>query len=87
MSKIVFDEDAWEDYLWCQLFDQKTLKKRNALIKDIARHPFEGIGKPEALKGEEGIWSRRVNEKDRLVYEPQDNAVLIKQCRGHYDDK
>ena len=87
MSKIVFDEVAWEDYLWCQMSDQKTLKKLNALIKDIARHPFEGIGKPEALKGEDGMWSRRVNEKDRLVYEAHDGAVFIRQCCGHYGDK
>ena len=87
MSNLVFTEDGWEDYLWWQKRDKKTLDKINALLKDISRHPFEGIGKPEALSGEEGMWSRRVNEKDRLVYEIHDGAVFVRQCKGHYGDK
>ena len=87
MSNLVFTENGWEDYLWWQKSDTRTLDKINALLKDISRHPFSGLGKPEALKGEEGAWSRRVNDKDRLVYEIQDGAVYIRQCRGHYSDK
>ena len=87
MSDLVFTEDGWADYLWWQKRDKRTLDKINALLKDICRHPFEGLGKPEALKGEEGAWSRRINEKDRLVYEIHDGAVFVRQCQGHYDDK
>lgn len=87
MSKITFAEDAWEDYLYWQGQDKKILKKINSLLKEIQRTPFEGSGKPEPLKGElQGSWSRRISEKDRLVYEISDNMILVKQCRGHYDD-
>ena len=86
MSNLVFTEDGWEDYLWWQ-GDKKTLDKINALLKDISRHPFNGLDKPEALKGAQGVWSRRVNEKDRLVYEIHEDGIVIKQCRGHYGDK
>ncbi len=68
--------------------DKKTLKKINSLLKALQRDPFQGEGKPEALKGMDGVWSRRINDKDRLVYEIlKDHTVLILQCRGHYDDK
>lgn len=87
MSRITFAQDAWDEYLYWQTQDKKTLKKINALLKDICRHPFEGEGKPEPLKGDKNKWSRRINEKDRLVYEVSDDAVLIYQCCGHYDDK
>lgn len=87
MSKITFAEDAWEDYLYWQGQDKKILKKINSLLKEIQRTPFEGSGKPEPLKGElQESWSRRISEKDRLVYEISDNMILVKQCRGHYDD-
>ena len=88
MTSIMFAEDAWEDYLYWQMQDKKTLKKLNALLKETQRTPFEGAGKPEPLKGElSGNWSRRINEKDRLVYEASDGTIIVKQCKGHYDDK
>ena len=87
MSKLTFAEIAWEEYLYWQSQDKKTLKKINSLLKDIQRNPYEGEGKPEPLKGETKNWSRRINDKDRLVYEIVGDTILIKQCRGHYDDK
>ena len=85
MGKITFTEDGWEDYLYWQAQDKRTLKKINSLLKGIQRTPFEGEGKPEALKNAEGDWSRRINSKDRLVYRMEDGAILVKQCKGHYD--
>ena len=68
--------------------DKKTLRKINALLKDIQRSSFQGEGKPEPLKGElTGKWSRRINEKDRLVYEVNNDIIVVLQCKGHYDDK
>lgn len=88
MSRIIFAEDAWEEYLYWQLQDKKTLKKINGLLKAIQREPFTGEGKPEPLKNStDGEWSRRINEKDRLVYRVSDEGILIIQCRGHYNDK
>lgn len=88
MSKITFAEDAWEEYLYWQSQDKKTLKKINSLLKSIQREPFTGEGKPEPLKGSpDGEWSRRINEKDRLVYMVNDGSIVITQCKGHYDDK
>ena len=87
MKTIQWDASAWEDYLYWQLQDKKTLKKINALIKDISRNPFEGIGKPEPLKESlTGYWSRRIDETHRLVYVVEDEKVLIFSCRGHYND-
>lgn len=85
MSKITFSDMAWEEYLYWQSQDRKTLKKINDLLRDIQRTPFKGEGKPEPLKG--GMWSRRVNHKDRLVYEVRQGEIYIVQCKGHYDDK
>ena len=87
MSDLTFAQNAWEEYLYWQAQDKKTLKKINSLLKDIIRHPFEGEGKPEPLKGEDGLWSRRINEKDRLVYEISEGEIYILQCKGHYNDK
>lgn len=88
MSKITFAEDAWEEYLYWQTQDKKTLKKINSLLKEIQRTPFEGAGKPELLKGDfSGVWSRRINDKDRLVYRFENDIVIVEQCKGHYDDK
>ena len=65
---ILWDDDAWDDYLYWQTQDKKTLKRINALVKDIERTPYEGIGKPEPLKGNlSGWWSRRIDEKNRIV--------------------
>lgn len=87
MSEFRFAESAWEDYLYWQTQDKKTLKKINALLKDIQRSPFEGEGKPEPLKNNKsGMWSRRINETDRLVYAVDNGVILIYQCKGHYDD-
>ena len=86
--KITFAEIAWNQYIEWQTQDKKTLKKINALLKDIQRNPFEGEGKPEALKGDmAGDWSRRINEKDRLVYTIDGEFIIVKQCKGHYGDK
>jgi len=82
---IVFSSDAWDDYLYWQEHDKKMLKKINALIKEIERSPFEGSGKPEPLKHAlVGCWSRRINLEHRLVYQANDSAVFILQCRYHY---
>ncbi len=87
MSSIQFAEDAWEEYQYWISHDKKTLKRINTLLKEIQRTPFEGEGKPEPLKGElDGMWSRRINEKDRLVYRYENHTVLVMQCKGHYDD-
>ena len=87
MSKITFSEDAWREYVDWQLQDRKTLKKINELLRDIQRMPFQGIGKPEPLKGElSGMWSRRINEKDRLIYEVINDMIIVLQCKGHYEE-
>lgn len=82
---LVWIEEGWEDYLYWQQVDKKTLKKINELIKAIQRTPFDGIGKPEALKENlSGWWSRRINLEDRLVYKVENNTLIILQCRKHY---
>ena len=88
MMKITFSKNAWEDYVYWQTEDKKTLKKINALIKDIQRTPYEGIGKPEPLKFDlAGYWSRRIDLEHRLVYQVEDSDILIYTCRFHYDKK
>lgn len=83
--KVVFMSDAWDDYLYWQQNDKSTLKKINALIKESMRTPFEGTGKPEALKENlKGFWSRRINLEHRLVYRVEEDAIYILQCRYHY---
>ncbi|WP_096086612.1 Txe/YoeB family addiction module toxin [Agaribacterium haliotis] len=83
--KLIFSEQAWQDYLYWQKTDKKLLKRINALIKDISRSPFEGIGKPEPLKHAlSGYWSRRINDEHRIVYAIEDNSILIAQLRYHY---
>ena len=83
--KLIFAENAWDDYLYWQKTDKTILKRVNALIKDITREPFEGIGKPEPLKHAlSGYWSRRINDEHRIVYKIQDNSLLIAQLRYHY---
>ena len=86
MKKIWFDE-AWEDYEYWQLQNKKTIKRINMLLKDIERGSFDGIGKPEPLKGElNGFWSRRIDDVNRLVYRVSKNTLEILSCRGHYDN-
>ena len=83
--RIVFDQDAWEDYqLWAQN-DGAMPKRLNRLIEDCIRSPFSGIGKPEALREDfSGWWSRRIDEEHRLVYRVEGGDLLIAQCRFHY---
>lgn len=84
----VWDDYAREDYLYWQSKDKKTLKRINLLIKDIDRNGYDGIGKPEALTGSlKGYWSRRIDEKNRIVYRINENKIEILQCRTHYGDK
>ena len=78
-------ENAWDDYLYWQSIDKKTLKRINLLIKDIFRHPFEGIGDPEPLKHNwSGYWSRRIDREHRIVYKTTEYTIYIVQCRFHY---
>ena len=78
-------DDAWDDYLYWQTQDKKTLRRINKLINDITRSSFEGIGKPEPLKENlSGFWSRRIDDTNRLVYAIDDNAITIISCRYHY---
>lgn len=87
MKRLQWDYDAWQDYVYWQTQDKKTLKGINMLIKDIGRNPFDGIGKPEPLKGElSGFWSRRIDDEHRLVYVAEEDAILIIACKGHYND-
>lgn len=78
-------EEAWDDYLYWQSQDKKTLKRINALIKDCQRNPFDGIGKPEPLKHQlSGYWSRRIDDTHRLVYRHDNDTLIILSCRYHY---
>ena len=87
LKTIQWDFEAWEEYLYWQSQDKKMLKRINQLIKDIKRNPFEGIGKPEPLTGNlAGFWSRRINDKDRLIYKIDEESVYILACRYHYSD-
>ena len=87
MSKIIFTERAFEEYLSWQAQDKKTLKRINALLKDISRTPFEGIEKPECLRQNlSGYWSRRIDEANRLVYRVQGDAIEVYQRKSHYED-
>lgn len=83
--KLIFAEKAWEDYLYWYEQDTKKLERINLLIKETKRHPFNGIGKPEPLRGSlKGYWSRRIDREHRLVYKVTDDAILIAQARHHY---
>jgi toxin YoeB len=83
--KIIFSEQAWDDYLYWQKTDKKMLNRINQLIKDIQRQPFEGIGKPEPLKYHlSEYWSRRISDEHRIVYKVKDNALNLAQLRHHY---
>ena len=86
--QILWDERGWEEYLWWQSQDKKTLRKINALIKDMQRFPYEGIGKPEQLSGNlSGWWSRRIDDDNRIVYKVMDGNLVIANCKSHYGDK
>ncbi len=78
-------DEAWDDYLFWQTQDKKTLKRINRLIKDAKRSPYEGIGKPEPLKENlAGFWSRRIDDANRLVYAIEERSITIISCRYHY---
>jgi toxin YoeB len=83
--RVVFSEHAWEDYLYWQKTDRKVVQRVNTLIKDIQRAPFEGPGKPEALKHAlSSYWSRRITDEHRIVYKVEGDTLLIAQLRYHY---
>ena len=83
-----FTDNGWKDYTYWQTEDRKTLKRINNLIKDIERNGNEGIGKPEPLTGDlSGFWSRRINEKDRLIYQIDGKTINILACRYQYNDR
>ena len=85
----LWDDDAWEEYLEWQKTDKKTLKRINELVKDIERNGIlNGIGKPEALRGNlAGLYSRRIDEANRLIYRKEGEFLEIISCKGHYEDK
>ena len=83
--RIIFSSQAWEDYVHWQRTDRRLLKRINDLIREIARTPFEGTGKPEPLRHAlAGFWSRRNDDEHRLVYRVEEDAVVIAQVRYHY---
>ena len=87
MNKM-FSDNAWQDFLLWMREDRKTAKKIATLLADIERNGNEGLGKPESLKGNlSGYWSRRISEKDRLIYRFDETTIYIAACKGHYGDK
>jgi len=83
--RLTFTPDAWDDYLYWQSQDKKTLKRVNQLLRDVSREPFTGIGKPEPLRENlTGYWSRRIDDTDRLVYAVEEQAIIVVACRYHY---
>ncbi len=83
--RLIWSLTAWQDYLYWQKIDKKKVKRINELIKSCLRTPFDGIGKPESLKGDlKGYWSRRIDTEHRLVYKYQENTLYIVACRYHY---
>jgi toxin YoeB len=82
---LAWTDEAWNDYLYWQTQDRKTLKRINRLINETMRNPFEGIGKPEPLRENlQGLWSRRIDDTNRLVYTVENNRLIIISCRYHY---
>lgn len=85
--RLLWEDRAWDDYMYWQTQDKKILKKINKLIKDMQRNVFEGIGKPEPLKNNlSGLWSRRIDNANRIVYYEQNEIIYIVSCKGHYDN-
>lgn len=84
--RLLWEERAWEEYCAWQVADKNILRRINALIRDIQRDSFRGIGKPEPLKGNlSGWWSRRIDDENRIVYKEHDGAIIIAACKGHYN--
>ena len=87
MKNIQFSQDAFKQFIEWQKMDEDIFDKISELIRDVSRDPFKGIGKPEALKGNfKGFWSRRINQKHRLIYQVESDNIFIHSCYGHYDD-
>ena len=85
--RLLWEETAWDDYCSWQMEDKKTLKRINTLLKDIQRESYNGIGKPEPLKGNlSGWWSRRIDDTNRIVYREKDGAIVIASVKGHYEE-
>lgn len=85
--RLLWEETAWDDYCAWQMEDKKTLKRINGLLKDIQRDSYNGIGKPEPLRGNlSGWWSRRIDDTNRIVYREIDGAIIIASVKGHYDE-
>ncbi len=85
--KIIWFEEAWDDYVYWQGQDKKTIKRINQLLQDSTRNGYAGIGKPEPLKGEfSGFWSRRIDDVNRFVYRISDDVLEVLSCKGHYHD-
>ena len=85
--KLLWDDRAWDDYIYWQNQDKKTLKRINALVRDIQRNRYNGIGKPEPLKENlAGWWSRRIDDENRIVYKEENGAIIIASCKGHYEN-
>lgn len=83
---LLWDDRAWEEYCAWQSEDKKTLKRINLIIKDIQRSPFDGVAKPEPLKGSlSGWWSRRIDAANRIVYKYENDNIIIASCKGHYE--
>jgi toxin YoeB len=86
--RLIWSDEAWEDYLYWQSQEGNKLRRVNELIKDIRRNGYKGVGKLEPLKGDlSGWWSRRIDEVNRIVYRVRDGHIEIAQCRAHYGDK
>ena len=84
----MWTDDAWNQYVYWQTQDKKTLNRVNQLLKDIDRGGYEGIGKPEALKGDwSGYWSREIDDKNRIIYRIENKMIIIAECASHYGDK
>ena len=83
--KLVFSDEAWDDYLYWQRQDRKMVNRINKLIQEVKRDPFSGVGKPEPLRHAlAGFWSRRITDEHRMVYRVESDALLIAQLRYHY---
>ena len=83
--RLLWEDRAWDDYLYWQAQDKKILKRNNVLIEEMKRTPFEGRGKPEPLKGNlSGYWSRRIDDVNRIVYFEENHMIYVISCRGHY---
>ena len=85
LKQVAFTHSAWQDYVWWQTQDKKTLRRINQLVEATLRDPFDGIGKPEALRENlSGFWSRRIDDANRLVYVVEAEQIVVIACRYHY---